>query len=104
MDVRGLCNTRCFPSQTILKSKNAIKKGADVAEAVGDSMKKTMDTAWSACKQAIENVMDTMSHNGAEHGDNDLFDKHRVGKIDGPVDMAEYRSLDRDDDAELRKN
>ncbi|KAM7268509.1 hypothetical protein ACFE04_010675 [Oxalis oulophora] len=40
---------------------------------------------------------------GGEHGDNDMFHKDRVDKIDGPVDMAEYRSLDRDDDAELRK-
>ncbi|KAM7253828.1 hypothetical protein ACFE04_031510 [Oxalis oulophora] len=38
-----------------------------------------------------------------EHGDNDMFHKDRVDKIDGLVDMAEYRSLDRDDDAELRK-
>ncbi|KAM7277815.1 hypothetical protein ACFE04_004949 [Oxalis oulophora] len=81
-------------------SKNAIKKGADVAEAVGDAMKKTMDTAWSAGKQATEKVSDNYS---GEHGDNDRFDKDRVDKIDGPVDMAEYRSLDRDDEAELRK-
>ncbi|KAM7250404.1 hypothetical protein ACFE04_022287 [Oxalis oulophora] len=40
--------------------KNAIKNSADVAEAVDDAMKKSMDTAWSAGKQATKTVRDTM--------------------------------------------
>ncbi|KAM7254015.1 hypothetical protein ACFE04_031697 [Oxalis oulophora] len=34
--------------------KNAIKNSADVAEAVDDAMKKSMDTAWCAGKQATK--------------------------------------------------
>ncbi|KAM7266907.1 hypothetical protein ACFE04_009073 [Oxalis oulophora] len=41
--------------------KNAIKKCADVAEAVDDAMKKTMDTAWSAGKQATKKLRDTVA-------------------------------------------
>ncbi|KAM7250469.1 hypothetical protein ACFE04_022352 [Oxalis oulophora] len=44
-----------FNSNSVSKiRKNAIKNGADVAEAVDDAMKKTMDTAWSAGKQATK--------------------------------------------------
>ncbi|KAM7255062.1 hypothetical protein ACFE04_020303 [Oxalis oulophora] len=40
--------------------KNAIKNSADVAEAVNDAMKNSMDTAWSAGKQATKTVRDTV--------------------------------------------
>lgn len=76
-------------------AKEGLRKATQVADTVSDAAKKTTDGAWDAAKEANQKIRDGIVENDDDDNSN-LGDPviDEVHKLDGPVDTAEYRSIE----------
>ncbi|CAI0408423.1 unnamed protein product [Linum tenue] len=83
--------------------KEGVKKATEVADAVGEGVKRTVDGAWRAGSNANQEVKETVAGDagGGDTGvkvedEETVVDQvvEEMKKVDGPVDMAEYRAME----------
>ncbi|KAJ4841139.1 hypothetical protein Tsubulata_006431 [Turnera subulata] len=111
-DDRGRGATQ-FMADTV---KEGVRKATEIADALGDSAKKTVDGAWDAAKEGNQRIRETVADSGNNDKYNNNTNNHandnntanpdpvvvEMHKIDGPIDTVEYRNIEQNMD-DLKK-